>query len=263
MALAPLTVAAFQFAATGRPEENAASILRGLHEAAARGADLLLTQETALTGYAGVDLPDPAAIDRDELARATEYLRARVRELGLALALGTTHFGEGVPHNALELIGADGRTLAVYAKRAMYGEDEKHYAPGAEAGEPVALGDWRVGLRVCFDFRFPEYFRELFRQQAALVLCAFSMVGEDDAKRSIALAHLRSRAAENGFWIAAANSTSRVQNCPTCIVDPDGAVVAEAPPDREALITAAVQPPPPDALRERIVAVARRLGRGE
>lgn len=64
----------------------------------------------------------------------------------------------------------------------------------------------RIGLRICYEIR----------------------------------SHLITRAAENAVYVLTANSTSRPQQAPTCLVDPDGEVVCSSPRNREALITGAV-----------------------
>jgi predicted amidohydrolase len=258
-----LRIAAWQFAGSGDPERNLAAIDRGLARAKRRKAQLVLFQECALSGYASVDLPSPAAIDRAALAEAERTLRAAVRARGLWAAVGTTAFSgpDGRAQNALTLIGPDGRARGTYAKRAMYGDDARHYAPGSEAGGLHTVEGIRTGLRICYEFRFPEYFRELLAARAALGLVAFSMVGPTPAKRPVARAHLVSRAAENGLWLLSANSVSQAQNAPTCLVDPDGTVVEELPDGREDLLVGTVEIATPAGLRRAIREHARHLMR--
>ncbi len=256
-----LRVAAWQFEGSDDPERNLAAIVRGLARARRRRARLVLFQECALSGYASVDLPSPAAIDRNALARAERDLRAAVKEHRLWAAVGTTTFPDagGAAENALTLIGPDGRARGTYAKRAMYGDDARHYAPGTSSGGIHTVGGLRTGLRICYEFRFPEYFRELLAARVELGLVAFSMVGPTPAKRPVARAHLVSRAAENGLWLLTANSLSRAQNAPTCLVDPDGTVLEELPDGREGLLVGTVERTRPGGLRSAIRAHARAL----
>ena len=259
-----LRVAAYQFVGSDSLVRNAEALHDGLAQAARARADLLVTQECALTGYAGVDRDSPCSLDRRALADATRTLAGAARRHRVALALGTTEFTDAGAHNAVRLIAANGRTLGRYAKRAPYGRDADHYAPAPAWSGVHTVRRVRVGLRVCFEFRFPEYFRELLLAGVRLAAMGFSMVGPDDAKRAVARAHLMSRAAENGIAIVAANNRNGVQNCPTCIVDPDGRVLAEAPPDRDALVVETLAFPPPTglrrAIRRRALALARRSG---
>jgi NAD+ synthase (glutamine-hydrolysing) len=254
----PLRVAAFQFRGSDSLSANAEAVRRGLGAARREGARILLTQEAALTGYAGVDRDSPRGIDLEELDALTGALRREADAAGVALALGTTAFVDGRAHNALQFFDAGFQGDVVYCKRAPYGEDATHYAPGRPGGVCI-LDGVKVGLRICFEFRFPEYFRELLLEGVEVALVAFSMVGPDDAKLPTARAHLVSRAAENAMPIVAANNLNGVQNAPTCIIDADGIVQAEAPREEEALICADLDLDPGPALRRHIRTWARDL----
>lgn len=56
----------------------------------------------------------------------------------------------------------------------------------------------------------------------------------------VVLSHLVSRAAENAMYVPSANSLSRPQAAPTCLIDPDGAVVCRAPRNKEVLTAGAL-----------------------
>ncbi len=255
---AKLKVGAWQFAGSDDIAGNLCAMLRGIKLAAGRGIELLVMQECALTGYAGVDRDNTVDMPWQDVERAEKELSVAARAHGACLAYGTTvRCGRGAA-NAMRLVDARGRLRATYCKRAMYGADQEHYRPGNNAGKAALVRGIRVGLRICFEFRFPEYFRELLRARVHIGLMGFSMVGPDDRKLPVARAHIMSRAAENGIWLVAANSISRVQNAPTCIVNPDGRILVEAPSDREALISRTALVGESNALRDAIVRQARR-----
>lgn len=46
-----------------------------------------------------------------------------------------------------------------YDKRALWGWDKDNFTPG-EGGGIIEYGDIKIGIRICFEVRFPEYFRE-------------------------------------------------------------------------------------------------------
>jgi steroid delta-isomerase-like uncharacterized protein len=100
----------------------------------------------------------------------------------------------------------------------------------------------RVGTRVCYEVRFPEYFRELFRKQVDVALVALASVADapDPERTDVYQAHLVSRASENAMWVLSANS-SRARRAPACLIDPDGNVRAECKPNAEDLLVGAVQ----------------------
>lgn len=61
------------------------------------------------------------------------------------------------------------------------------------------------------------------------------------------------------MYVLSAGSITRSQTAPTCLIDPDGRILASAPRNREALITGVVELKPPTPSRSGIVAESRRL----
>lgn len=254
-----IRVAAWQFCGSADIIANQDAILRGIGRAREEKADLLLTQECALSGYAAVDRQTTEDINRRELEESTRTVQAACAEAGINLVLGTTAFKADKTYNALYLINAEGRLAGIYTKRALYGDDPLHYSDDEVHSGCHEINGINMGMRICFEFRFPEFFRELLSHDTRLACVAFSMVGEDNAKLPVARAHLMSRAAENGIWIVTANNTNMVQNAPTCIIDPDGNIVLEAPGDDETLVSHTMEIADGPPLRQHIRAEAERI----
>jgi omega-amidase len=254
-----LVVGAFQFAGSGDPMRNAAALERGMKQAAGRGVRLLATQECALSGYPGVDVESTATMDRTAQAQAARRVAELARRYRMYVVLGMTTFVRGAARNSVCLVGPDGRFRPPYDKRALYGHEGDFFAPGESSGGIHMVDGIRVGLRICYEFRFPEYFRELFRRRVQLAVVSFSMGGPPASKFPVARAHLISRAAENSMYVLSANSTSRAQTAPTCLIDPDGRILASAPRNRETLITGIVEIAPPKPGRRAIVAHSGQL----
>jgi len=76
-----------------------------------------------------------------------------------------------------------------------------------------------------------------------LALVSFADGGQEVQKGRLNTlqSHLISRAAENVMHVASTNSTSQMQLAPTCIVDPDGNVIAVAPLNEEYLLAAEIE----------------------
>lgn len=236
-----LKVGSFQFAAGSDISRNVAAIERGITGASRAGVRLLLTQECGLCGYPPVERDGVASLDQNAQREALECVARLAKHHNLFVVVGMitvhgTHF-----RNSICLICPDGTTEQMYHKKALWGWDIENYMPGDVAGVYEVDGV-KVGLRICYEARFPEYFRELFREEVDLALVALSDVG-DAARRGntdVYKAHLVSRASENAMWVLSANSTSQAQFAPSCLIDPDGNVKAECRADQEDLLTGTI-----------------------
>ena len=252
-----LAVGAFQFAGGPDVGHNLAAVERGARAAAAAGVRLLLTQECALCGYPPVERPCVASIDADAQGEAADRLADLAREHGMFIAVGLVTLDETGARNSLCLLPPDGRPRQVYHKRALWGWDVDNYRPG-DAGGICNVDGIRVGLRLCYEVRFPEYFRELFRERADLALVALCNVGSS-VRRDVYRSHLVSRASENAMYVLSANSTSRAQLAPTCLIDPDGELVAECDTGQEGLLTGTIHVAEPGFSRKGRIVLSRAL----
>jgi len=113
-----------------------------------------------------------------------------------------------------------------------------YYRPGSAAPPVFCLDGVRAGLQICYDVRFPEGYRQQLAQGVEVVLQGFYGAGGDTWKVPVLAAHLRSRAAETGCFVVAANVAGPLQIVLSQIVDPLGLLLARANQDREEIITA-------------------------
>jgi len=137
-------------ALVGDLEGNAARILERCHEAAAAGADLVLTPELSLWGYPPRDLLlRPALLEAQR--RSLEGLAAGL-PAGLALLVGVAEplLGEGQPalYNAVALV-AGGSWRVVARKRLLPSYDvfdeRRYFRPGSEAAVLEIGGGIEIG----------------------------------------------------------------------------------------------------------------------
>lgn len=267
----PVTVAAAQFACSwnlGGNLDRAEALVR---RAAARGAGLVVLQELFATPYFCID-QDPGHIRLAETAADSPVLRrfaALARELGVVLPVSFFERQGNACFNSVLLVDADGRRLGLYRKShipAGPGYQEKYYFSPGDTGFRVwdtAVG--RIGVGICWDQWFPEAARAMALQGAELLLYPTAIGSEPppapalDSRRhwqrvqqGHAAANLvpliaanrigieHSRQAPDSLWIRFYGSSF--------IAGAEGALLAEADEDGEAIISATIDL---EAARER------------
>ncbi len=227
-----LRVAVFQMETAFDVGQNAGKIHAALDRARDEEAELLLVPECALSGY----LPEPD-LDFDALRQAEGELASHGAEAGVWLALGTTRSEGPEWFNAVRLYSPAGQVAAVYDKTHLTGDDQETFAAG-DALPVFRTGAWTVGIQVCFDMRFPENWRILRRKGAELVIHLSNASRSAPWKVPVLAGTVRSRAAENGMFVASANDARAPQMMVSAIYDPDGKELASAPENEEAMIFA-------------------------
>jgi NAD+ synthase (glutamine-hydrolysing) len=151
-------------ALVGDLDGNARRILAACREAAAAGADLVLTPELSLWGYPPRDLLlRPALLERQAIA--LDGLAAALPE-GLALLVGLAEPLAGADHphlhNALALV--EGRRWRVVARKRLLPsydvfDERRYFRPGDSAAVlELERGGrlWRLGLTICEDLWVEE-----------------------------------------------------------------------------------------------------------
>ena len=239
-----MRIAAYPFASCGKIEENLTRIRQGAALAAAAGARLVCFHECALTGYPPIETPI-SAISEEATAAGVEKVRRIAADCGVCLLFGTAWYENGKRYNSVLVIDERGGVICRYDKRALWGWDAENFTPGASEGL-FELDGLRIGIRVCFDVRFPELFRPLFERRADLCVMPFSDTAEtfDPERRAILTGHMRTRAAENVMQVLSVNSLSRFPAVPTAWFDQNGKLVKQT--DREELLVCDVIAPKED-----------------
>lgn len=192
--------------------------------------DLALFPECYLQGYAS----DRATIARraiDAGSGAMDSLREITAGSGTELVIGFAERRGGVFHNSAAVL-RDGILRGVYAKTHP---NESGFDAGA-AWPVFNLGGRRYGINICNDANFPEAARAIAAQGASLLCYPLNNMlrpAVAEAWRGRSLDNLRARARETGCWVASADVVGvhegRVAHGCTCIVGPDGKLVARVP----------------------------------
>ncbi|MYM88634.1 carbon-nitrogen hydrolase family protein [Rugamonas sp. FT82W] len=192
-----------------------------------QGVDLALFPECYVQGYT----TDRAMIARRAMAvdgAPFADLLSALPVSGVDAVLGFVELRADGYYNSAAVIG-DGLMKGVYSKNHP---NERGFLPGRDA--PVFHKSGVVfGINICYDANFPESARRLSGQGARLICYPLNnMLAAATAEkwRSRSVENLRQRAVETGCWVASSDvvgtAGEQISFGCTCIVDPQGTVVA-------------------------------------
>ena len=253
----PLRIATCQFSVEADIAHNRDAVLAQIEEAARREARVVHFSEAALSGYAGVDFDDIAELDWELLKSATEAICRLAKEKKAWVLLGSTHrLSDGRrPHNSIYVIDDRGQIVERYDKRFCTGTldpapnlDLAHYSPGNHT-TVFEVDGYQCGVLICYDYRFPELYRDLKQRDVEILFQSFHNARRDEESHDrdniwieIVPATMMCRAATNHFWISANNSTARYSSWPSFFVVPNGRITGRLPEHESAVLISEVDP---------------------
>jgi nitrilase len=238
---AQLSIAAIQMVSEPEVAPNLDAARRLVAEAAAGGASLVVLPEFfCLLGRKDTDKVDVREPAGNGPIQA--FLADTARECGVWLIGGTVPIASSEPRrirNACLVFRPDGTPAARYDKVHLFGlkrgEDRFDESATIQPGRTPVVCDvegadgtrWRVGLSVCYDLRFPEYYRALGTVDLIVVPSAFTYVTGQAHWEVL----LRARAIENQCYVLAPAQGGRHANGRrtwghTVLIDPWGEVMA-------------------------------------
>lgn len=253
----PLRIASCQFPVAADISFNRDQILAQVQQAASQGARLVHFSEAALSGYAGVDFPDISDLDWEQLRTATQTIMEAAASQGVWVLLGSTHplSSEHRPHNSVYVINDRGAIVERYDKRFCTGRMEPaceldllHYSPGNHA-TVFDVDGYRCGVLICYDYRFPELYRDLKNRGVEIIFQSFHNARRSQADHeagniweSVVPATIICRAATNHFWISATNSAARYSCWGNFFALPNGALAGQLAPHETGILFTDIDP---------------------
>lgn len=266
-----LIIAGAQLGAIQKSDSRAVVVARMvelLEQAAARGAEIIVYPELALTTFfPRWYMPDWKEVDtwfETEMPNAaTMPLFERARDLGVAMTFGYAELTpEGRRFNTSIVTNRKGEIIGKYRKVHLPGHDEydperafqhlekRYFEPG-----DLGFNVWRnegviMGMAICNDRRWPETYRCMGLQGVELITIGYNtpsvnsqMSAEGVEKR---LFHsdlsLQAGAYQNATYVVGIAKAGMEDGHPlmggSIIVDPDGFVLARAETEEDELILA-------------------------
>ncbi|MET0877511.1 MAG: N-carbamoyl-D-amino-acid hydrolase [Tardiphaga sp.] len=260
-----LRAAAAQMGPTQKDDTRAHTLGRMivlLEQAAAQGATLVVFPELAFTTFFPRWLLEGEALDhfyeRAMPNADVQPLFDRARELGVGFYVGYAEItDDGRRFNCSILVDAKGAIIGRYRKvhlpgsvepreGARYQQLEKRYFGYGDLGFPAfrAGAEWQsaiMGMMICNDRRWPESWRVLGLQGVELVCVGYNSAAYDPNGGTTEDAALRtfhsklvvqSNAYMNATWAIAVAKAGDEDGSGliggSCIVNPNGEIVAEA-----------------------------------
>ena len=234
-----LKIATCQFAVSSSVKRNSRAICEFMHKSHKAKVDIVHFSECALSGYVGTDFPNFEGYDWDLLREETQKIMALAAELNLWVVLGSTHplTKPNKPHNSLYLINSDGRIVDRYDKRFCTPGDLHRLTPGNRFVNFTVNGV-KCSLLICFDLRFPEIYRQLYKQKVNCIFQSFYNARQKgpSVHTHIMRQTMQCRAATNYFWTSCANSSGYYCPYPSCFIQPDGKIVKQLRQNRPGLM---------------------------
>jgi len=233
-----MKIGAFQFHGSDDIGENLRAIERGIKKSSKENVRLFMTQECAICGYPPIERDKVSSIDFETVANAVGRIKELAVENNMYIGLGTIIPENGKYFNSIALISPNQENPASYSKKALWGWDAENFTRGISSGI-YTIDELKIGIRICYEVRFPEYFRELFKEEVRIAFVSFCDISSkpDPGRYGIIKSHLVTRAVENAMYVISVNSIAKHQTAPTCLIDPDGNVLTVAPSDREHILT--------------------------
>ena len=268
---AELKVASIQMVSTPNLEENLATASRLVKEASIDGAQVVVLPEY----FCLMGLKDTDKVQLKEVFGSgpiQEQLSAMAKDNAVHLVAGTIPLEAKEIHKVLNttlVFDVQGKSIGRYDKIHLFGfqtQTERYQeSETIEAGNVPGLinlsvdgTEWRLGLSICYDLRFPELYRALGHVDCHIIPAAFTYTTGKDHWEIL----LRARAIENQCYVLASAQGGKHLNQrrtwgDSMLIDPWGNILANLP-EGEGLISGILSKDKLNEVRSKLPALQHR-----
>lgn len=220
-----INVGLVQMSCTANPQDNLSKAIKGVREAASRGAQIVCLQELFTSLY----FCDVEDYENFKLAEtipgpSTEALSAVAGELGVVIIASLFEKRtNGIYHNTTAVLDADGKYLGKYRKMHIPDDPayyEKFYFTPGDLGYKVFKTKFaNIGVLICWDQWYPEAARitALMGAEVLFYPTAIGWATSQDAETNDEQYNAwqtiqRSHAVANGVHVVSVNRVGLEQN---------------------------------------------------
>jgi len=236
MSSGKIVLAGVQLAGLPKEKERNIEVAEQLiRQAAALGAQIVITPEVVTTGFVGGqaerEMAEPIP------GRTTDLFSSLAEELGIYILIGLSELQDGEILNAMAVLHPGGEFMGVMRKVHINRYETKGgWRNGSDF--PVwkfetETGSMTAGIMICYDREAPESARLLMLQGADVIFNPLACgCPTDDIHRCL----LRTRAFENEVYILVVNHAAPRHNGHSMAIDFSGNIVHELEEDEGVLM---------------------------
>ncbi|MBT3854525.1 MAG: carbon-nitrogen hydrolase family protein [Thiotrichales bacterium] len=184
--------------------------------------DLLVCPELFISGYGSLKKINENCEKADgEYARKISSL---AKQYSTAIVYGYPEISNNKLFNSAQLFDHNGISTANHRKKMLppTADESKIFAPGQD-NSIFSINGIKAAIVICYELEFPEIIRDLALQGVELIIAP---TGQSSHWPSAARYNCRTRAFENGIFVAYANSTGDLNGISfmgeSKIIGPDG-----------------------------------------
>lgn len=246
--MTPIVVACQQLSPElGAVDKNTDESCRAIRAAADAGAQFVLLPELATSGYVFESTGEALAAAQPASGPAVSAWIEEAAAADVTVVGGFAELGDdGDLYDSLALVDGTG-LLAVYRKSHLWDREKLWFTAGDQVPPVVQTAVGKVGLLICYDLEFPEMLRSLALRGAELVVMPtnWPRFPRPEGERPPEVICAMASARFNRVFVACCDRTGTERgvewNGGSVILDEMGWVLAEAPHDSTALLTASCE----------------------
>jgi 5-aminopentanamidase len=224
-------------------EHNLASMIETI---SSTEAELLIFPELALTGYLfrtkEEAMPYALPVDSDAVRRLSQTCK----DSGKSIVFGHLELADGQLFNSAITIDRAGEIIGVYRKTHLFHFERQVFSPGDTGFKvfdlPTDSGIVKLGVMICYDWRFPESARSLALHGAELIAVPSNIVTRTGMLHSV----LQTRAFENKVILAFADRVGKEEELTyrgeSCIINYNGEILRQLDDSSTGVAIAVVDP---------------------